>query len=719
MIKNLLIAFSGVFLFFTTSRAQESITGLAVNPVIVEQIASLENQHGTGIRDSQDESPRLLLPFFDDFKQTWIFPSESRWADNYAFVNTSYPFRSANRGVATLDAIDNRGKLHQHASTFPFGSDSLTSHRIRLDSIFSPVPRPLTPDDSIYLSFYYQPQGLANPPEPFDSLVLSFGYYTGRMVFAGYYDSIYVPLASYIQPGDTVFPGDTLYSPSGQCDPGLFVISSMIYTYGDSIEVPCDSVLLPEYRWKTVWSSPGMKLQDFYAQYGTYSRQVMIPIKDTIYFDKDFRFRFHNFASIAPENSPSQRSNCDQWNLDYIYLNRNRSYQDTTYRDVSFVERAPSLLLNYQAMPYRQYVNDPTNEIKTNIELVISNLDSITYNTNYYYAVYEVNGAFQYLYPGGSCNLSPFYENGYQDCISCAAHACPPTNFLFPLTTRDSAEFEVRHILIGDITPVDTVADTLKFRQKFFNYYAYDDGTPEAGYVVIGAPGASVAYQFRLNTGDTLRAVQMFFNRTFSNATNGFFDLKVWRDNNGKPGDQVYVQPLQRVFYSETLNEFHTYMLDEPLAVNGVFYIGYSYLSGEHMNLGYDFSNNAQARTYVNTEGAWSQSTFQGALMMRPMLGKEFSPTGTAEPVLPAISFTIYPNPVTGEDFHIRNNGNEAGIFHEENYHIRIYTTLGTILYDGKYRNTFTSVLPSPGIYLIQILDKSNTPVFISKIIKH
>ena len=37
--------------------------------------------------------------------------------------------------------------------------------------------------------------------------------------------------------------------------------------------------------------------------------------------------------------------------------------------------------------------------------------------------------------------------------------------------------------------------------------------------------GAKLAYQFKMNIKDTLRGVQMYFNRTMNNANEVFFDL--------------------------------------------------------------------------------------------------------------------------------------------------------------------------------------------------
>ena len=87
-----------------------------------------------------------------------------------------------NLGAATFDAIDQSGHVYSTASWIPFKADELLTQDIRLDSIFQPSARELSPEDSVYLSFYYQPQGRGNQPEPFDSLVLEFGHYDGDSI---------------------------------------------------------------------------------------------------------------------------------------------------------------------------------------------------------------------------------------------------------------------------------------------------------------------------------------------------------------------------------------------------------------------------------------------------------------------------------------------------------------------------------------------------------
>jgi hypothetical protein len=711
---TILIAF-----IWLNSFAQEVITGLYENPVIIAEYQRLKSLPAA--RNIIDLTTPINLPFFDDFSQSWIYPDQARWVDDEAYVNSDFAYRSANVGVATLDAIDSKGKLHVNASQFPFQADSLTSRPIRLDSIFKPSPRNITLDDSLYLSFYYQPQGRGNAPEGPDSLILQFGYYTGDSVFTHTYDSILVPLSDYIHENDTIFPGDTIYSPSGSCAHGLFVIATQYYFYQDMIQLPCDSVFSPEFIWKRIWSSQGMPLDTFYNLYGSYSRQVMIPIVDSIhYFRKDFQFRFINFASLASENNASWRSNSDEWNVDYVYLNTGRTFKDTVYRQVSFVERAPSMLKSYESMPYRQYVNNPTNELKDQLEMIITNLDSSIFNSTYYYRVLQVDGAFQYLYPGGNCNLFPYNLSGYQNCIACAAHACPPVNFIFPTSSNDSAEFEIRHYIIGDITPTDTIADTISFRQKFFNYYAYDDGTPEAGYGVEGA-GSKLAYRFKLNTKDTLRGVQMFFNHTLNDANEDFFNLMVWRDNNGKPGEVMYSQPNEKVEYSPNLLGFHTYMLDTALLVNGTFYVGWEQQTGDNLNLGYDRYNDAEQNIFYYTalNGDWYGSIYQGALLMRPVLGKKFEFAGIEEPTAEAGSIIPYPNPLNGNMINFKCTGKFENSAETGNFMVTLYNFTGEQLFSGSFRQTVDIPSLSPGLYIITVKDGNGQIISVSKLIKN
>ncbi len=107
----------------------------------------------------------IQLPFFDDFTTYNIFPDNTRWTDNEVYVNNTMGVDPPTRGVATLDALDAHGIPYDTSdNSHLLFADSLTSVPIDLGS--------LTPGDSVYISFFYQPQGYGFYPLTADSLLL-------------------------------------------------------------------------------------------------------------------------------------------------------------------------------------------------------------------------------------------------------------------------------------------------------------------------------------------------------------------------------------------------------------------------------------------------------------------------------------------------------------------------------------------------------------------
>jgi len=637
----------------SVSFGQEYVTGIQINEVVADKAAKLEAEMVSQRNIDEETSEPLLLPFFDDFSITSIYPNSELWDGNSVFVNKDFAYMPVNIGAATLDAIDSKGEVYKTASWIPFRADILMSNPIRLDSIFSPIGKKLTPADSVYFSFFYQPQGVGDAPQESDSLILEYSRETGDWVYS-HMDSVKVLVDSIMAyhnyPHDTIFALDTLWPPSG-CNPDVFTITYKNLYKGDSVDVACDSVFIPEVVWDHIWYSEGLKLDEFYETHSTYMVQVNIPILDTLYFTDNFRFRFRNYASVSTENYPaSWRSNADQWNIDYVYLNFNRSAGDTTYRALTFSQRAPSFLKNYEVMPYRQYRYSPTSNTNIDFRMYIANLDNVEHNTRYSYHVNQVNGDFNYSYDGGSCNLRPFYEVGFQECSGCGtAHACPPVNSVFSLDyDRDTTSYIIKHY-ISDSSDQNSIVDSAIYHQGFYNYYAYDDGTPELGWGVDGAGGSQIAYQFTLNMADTLWGVQMYFNRTVNDANEFYFDLVVWSDNNGKPGEIIHRLESQKVrWQDEGIYHFYPYMLEEPLVVSGTIYIGFEKLQKDNMNIGMDANNNRQDKIFFKSDVNWQNATVPGALLIRPMIGSnmilsvdELVPENSAEVL------KVYPNPAS------------------------------------------------------------------------
>jgi hypothetical protein len=144
----------------------EGVAPLRWNP----QLRQVSAQHTTPL--AKKTATVLTLPFFEDFTDNALFPNGVRWADSEVYINNTMCFSPVSRGVATFDALNKFGRPYDTVNRNDVVyADSLTSHPIDLSAN--------TPGDSIYLSFFYQPQGLGFSPETQDSFMLFFHRKTG------------------------------------------------------------------------------------------------------------------------------------------------------------------------------------------------------------------------------------------------------------------------------------------------------------------------------------------------------------------------------------------------------------------------------------------------------------------------------------------------------------------------------------------------------------
>lgn len=563
------------------------------------------------------EATILTLPFLDDFSNSKVYPDSTKWADYNVYVNSGFPINTVTRKGATFDVLDAQGRVYDYAISNPFIAEYLTSNSIRLDSVFNPEPHALTPADSLYFSFFYQPQGNGNAPEAQDSLVLEFG---------------------------VINELDTL--------------------------------------WHHVWSTPGQTLAQFLAENNNvYFKQVMIAITDTVYFKPKFCFRFYNYASIASNAQPTSRGNEDNWSIDFVYLDHGRSIANPSYPKVSLTDDGPSFLSRYRSMPYKHYRANPTASISEKFGLRISNLDNQPHQLAHRYTVDQVEGGQHYEYQSHRPFNTPAMTFSQPDTAMVAQ--------LFAMDyDRDSTSFIIRQY-ISDSTCNPPLVDSLVYTQGFYNYFAYDDGIPELGFGVEPSPGGAFAVRFELNQIDTLRGVQILFNHTLNDANNQYFDIVVWKDNNGKPGDEVYRLAGRKPIWDEHIYKFAYYKFDQRIRLNGVFYVGIVQQGSGLLNVGFDASNNNSQYNYINVTGSWQQSSKAGSIMLRPVVGAGFY-IGIDE--IGSSNITIYPNPAS-TTLHI------AGL--SQGTSVAVYDVTGQLVTPTSFNNEISVSELHDGLYLL------------------
>ena len=640
-----------------------------------------------------------FLPFFDDFSHSDLYPDSTKWTDNGVLVNDGFPLCPPNRNGVTFDVLDANGQVYNYAISNAFVAEYLTSVRIRLDSIMEPEPRALTPADSVYFSFYYQPQGNGNAPESQDSLVLQFGTTTEHQefLFLDYQSYSISDIFAEMQV-DTLFPGDTVWASVG-CQPGMFTIITDTLTplTQGTISIPCDSVFITvaDTTWYHIWSVPGQRLDSFMMHNnGNYFKQVMIPIRDQRFFRDDFYFRFYNYASIVGSSLPSNRSNEDNWNIDFVYLNIHRTANDTDYPMLTFSGQRPSFFNRYQSIPYRQYRVNPNSAIRENLELDIANLDGVDHEANYYYIVQQIGGGQHYTRSLEPVTIHPYREAGYLNCPEYGGEspACPYVGELFALNMwYDSVSYQIRHY-IYDSTHNPPLADSMVYRIGMYNYYAYDDGIPELGFGVRPA-GGKFAVRFDLTDYDTIQGVQLLFNHTLNDANNKYFDIVVWKDENGKPGEEIYRLSSQRPQWQEQIYRFSYYKFDKTVALAGAFYLGIEQRNDDLINIGFDTSIDNSQYNFINTNGSWQHSSKHGSFMIRPVVGSSYY-IGVQENSENAL-LQLYPNPVRST-LHIEG--------YVGNGQLCIYDLMGRKVYQSQYRSEIPVTQFNDGLYFLNII---------------
>jgi hypothetical protein len=591
-----------LLIFCPTLKAQEVITGLQSNIQVRAAWEKSDKRKAIAAYDT------LVLPFSDDFSKLTVYPDQAKWLDNYVFINNTYSNQQITAGVATFDALDNTGRLYESASAFGFMADQLTSRPINLN---------YSPSDAIYFSFFYEPGGLGDFPEPKDSLTLQF------------------------------------YAPS-------------------------------ERTWYSVWQAEGTTIHPFKA--------VIIPVNNPRFLKKGFQFRFINYASLSTGTAdPSMTGNGDIWNIDYIFLDKNRNSSDTIPPDVAFTLPVRSVLKTQEAMPWRQFRKVFLSEMGPFIRTHYRNNDKIIRNITRNYEIADVyKNNIVYSFSAGATNIDPRASIDYN------------ANLLYTFNSDnpDSALFRIKSYMITDVfDPKQN--DTIIYYQRFSDYFAYDDGTSEAGYGIngLGSRNAMVAYRFKSFIPDTLRAIRICFNDSYQNANQRTFDLMVWSDNNGIPGDVAYIQEEMTVRQGEGINGFYTYILNDPLPVNGIFYIGWKQRSETFLNGGFDVNTPNGDKQFYWLNGNWNLSQANGSLMIRPVVGRAMTTTAIRDVVPESNILKIWPNPANS----LLNIDAGELLLSSSALTISIYDISGREIMTGKFKEQMdVSRLPN-GIYLLVV----------------
>ncbi|HEY4650312.1 MAG TPA: T9SS type A sorting domain-containing protein [Pontibacter sp.] len=361
-------------------------------------------------------------------------------------------------------------------------------------------------------------------------------------------------------------------------------------------------------------------------------RQVFVALKDARYLHDTFQFRFRNVGGRSGLT--------DVWNVDYVELDRNRRKGRNTTRDIGISQPVSPLLRNYTAMPLHQFLEDPAGALADSVTATINNLGDVPGAISWrgFVKLKDAANADTFLLEQGliPANARQFKIAGKP---RISQLALPSGSFTllhgFKVNTREQ-------------NPLQAANDTTYRATTFADYFAYDDGTAEAGF---GYPAqgttTQVATRFELAKADQVRGFRIYFPRVGVNHEGRAITARIWEENDGIPGKVLHQQDFT-ITYSEGDNQFYEVIFTKPVPVQGAFYLGWSQPANQFILFGFDRNNHAPGTRFLwSSQTNWYADTFlEGAVMMRPLM------TGTAlgiedETPLPA-AITVYPNPSTG-----------------------------------------------------------------------
>ncbi len=443
--------------------------------------------------------------------------------------------------------------------------------------------------------------------------------------------------------------------------------------------------------WQTEWMLDGdasATVAKFY--------QVLIPITDPGYYYNAFQFRFRNIATASGNN--------DHWHLDYVRLDSSRAYNDTILSDIAAVYTPSTILKHYESMPWNQFKNFQSTDLRNSFEFEVRN------NLDQPQTVLSSDTASELI---SSLGVFPYATSTYPFTAFSNQIWFDTTDIINANLLDDSAIVLIncKATTQSSFTDINRLNDSAFRIQRFFNYYAHDDGSAEKAYGLNQA-GARLAVHFQLNVADTLRAVQYHFAHIDQDLSDKLFSLMVWDSISSNPSSEhlIYEQDFLRPDYIDSINGFATYILDTPKAISGNFYVGMLQSYANFYNIGFDKNTDSHTSNYFNVNGVWNQSTLPGSLMIRPVVGAKLPFTAIRELKSENFSVTCYPNPVS-DLLNIR-------IQNITNYQVQVSDLMGRQLIRFENQQSVNVSSLTQGIYFLTVTDPKTEKRFTTRFIK-
>lgn len=458
--------------------------------------------------------------------------------------------------------------------------------------------------------------------------------------------------------------------------------------YGDAPEVT-DSLILEFYNPAAMsWTRSWYMLGGVSNGQDTVFTRVDVLITDPSFLADGFRFRFKSYGNLS--------GNLDHWHLDYVRLFSLAATGYMNVHDIAFIKSRERYLKNYTSVPWAHYKNTSVNLLPDSTTINFINYGDIPQDIGFNHRSYDIDGTVVGSFGQPLGNIyGPFAPN--QRFKYTYPMGYPYTTI--PEISSDSNYFDFYDFFsnLGVSNNAIRSNDTIHYRQYFFNYYSYDDGTCEVAYDLVNASGGKVAMRFDILQPDILRGVKIFFAQQDAVVSNKLMTIKVW--SSLTPETVIYQQTNMLPLYIDSINGFATYVFNSVVNVPVTFLIGFQQVAPDGLHLGFDRNIANNSRMFSNTSGIWSNvSAAQGTFMIRPFFGDSVLAINEANR---KYLLKIYPNPV--EDY----LKIEFPVEKERKTLAFISDISGRVVYEKQYLNSEIDVsFLKPGVYIFKLEDE-------------
>ena len=404
-----------------------------------------------------------------------------------------------------------------------------------------------------------------------------------------------------------------------------FNINGELPDYEDSLFV---DFLNSDNKWQNVWFQNGGKINN--------KNQFVFKniLLDQNFLHENFQFKIYNKGNT--------KGPFDSWLIDYIYLNKNRIKNDSTFLDRALAHNGYKIFKNHISIPL-DHINFSDN-FSDSISFQLNNLDKDIQPINYTFKAELPYNNKKYIL-SENVPLNPILNAYEKRTIKTTPiklsefdlnYDSLKINFLFYIDSGDSTSYNQNFLK----------NDSSKFSINFSNFYSYDDGIAEfaAG---LNQKNSELIVQHETFKKDTLTHIQIFFPENIYSSYNDQIEILVYKklDENNSELSSQFITPNFN-------NSYNEYKLSKPIIVNDTFYIGFKQLENTFLPIGLDKNNNTSKNIFYKIDNNWiNNDIIYGSIMIRPVFGKsEYILTNNNREVFDEI-ITIFPNPSNGKYF--------------------------------------------------------------------